>query len=79
MTRLASTAKAGFYPTPDRVTEMVTRFVVPSTRFASQEATDDASRGRLLDPCCGEGIAAQTIARAWNLEGYGIEVRRTTA
>lgn len=71
MTRLASTAKAGFYPTPDRVTELVTRFVVP--------APSDSARGRLLDPCCGEGIAAQTVARAWGLEAYGIEIDATRA
>ena len=63
MTRLASTAKAGFFPTPERVTEFVTRFVIPSSQ-----------RGRLLDPCCGEGIAAQCVAQAWNLEAYGIEI-----
>ncbi len=63
MTRLASTAKAGFFPTPERVTELVTRFVISSS-----------PRGRLLDPCCGEGIAAQCVAQAWNLEAYGIEI-----
>lgn len=63
MTRLASTAKAGFFPTPERVTEWITRFVVSPT-----------NGGRLLDPCAGEGIAAQTIATAWHLESYGIEI-----
>lgn len=63
MTRLASTAKAGFFPTPERVTKWITRFVIPSSH----------SR-RLLDPCCGEGIAAQFVANAWNLEAYGIEI-----
>ena len=67
MTRLGSTAKAGFYPTPDRVTELITRFVVPTT-------SAESARGRLLDPCAGEGIAAQTVAQAWHLEGYGIEI-----
>jgi 16S rRNA G966 N2-methylase RsmD len=63
MTRLASTAKAGFFPTPERVTEWITRFVTPSLH-----------QGRLLDPCCGEGSAAQCVAQAWNLEPYGIEI-----
>jgi len=67
LTRLASTAKAGFYPTPDRVTELITRFVVPV-------ATAEPHQGRLLDPCAGEGIAAETVARAWHLDGYGIEI-----
>lgn len=64
MTRLASTAKAGFYPTPPRVTEWIAQCVAPLTNGA----------GRLLDPCCGQGIAAQSCARAWNLDAYGIEL-----
>jgi len=63
MTRLASTAKAGFFPTPERVTEWITHLIVPSS-----------PGGRLLDPCCGEGIAAERTARAWTLEVYGIEI-----
>lgn len=63
MTRLASIAKAGFYPTPERVVEWIGNHVLPS-----QE------RGRFLDPCCGEGIAAQHLANLWNLEAYGIEI-----
>ena len=63
MTRLASTAKAGFFPTPERVIEWITRFVIPS-----------ANGSRLLDPCCGEGVAASTVAVAWQLESYGIEI-----
>ena len=63
MTRLASTAKAGFYPTPERVTEWIARCVIPST-----------ANGRIIDPCCGEGVAVQYLANAWNLESYGIEI-----
>ncbi len=65
MTRLASIAKAGFYPTPDRVTDWIAHAarVLPST-----------NGGKLLDPCCGEGVAAHTVATAWNLESYGIEI-----
>ncbi len=68
MTRLASIAKAGFYPTPPRVYEWTARYVLPSQDGA-----------RLLDPCSGEGIAAAYLAQSWHLESYGIEVRRTTA
>jgi hypothetical protein len=82
MTRLASTAKAGFYPTPDRVTDLVTRFVVPVRRapdapcdpLQGASAATAMPRGRLLDPCCGEGVAAQSVAQAWCLDGYGIEL-----
>ncbi len=63
MTRLASTAKAGYYPTPDRVTQWIAQNVLPST-----------NGGRLLDPCCGEGVAADLVARTWGLDAYGIEV-----
>jgi hypothetical protein len=63
MTRLASTAKAGFFPTPERVTEWIARSVIPS-----------ATNGKILDPCCGEGIAVHYLANAWHLESYGIEL-----
>jgi len=63
MTRLGSTAKAGFFPTPERVTEWIARCVSPSP-----------VGGKLLDPCCGEGLAAQFVANVWNLEAYGIEI-----
>ena len=63
MTRLASTAKAGFYPTPERVTEWIARWVEPSV-----------TGGRILDPCAGEGLAVQTVAETWHLQSYGIEI-----
>ncbi len=64
MARLASIAKAGYYPTPERVTEWVTRYVRPC----------NVAGGKLLDPCCGEGIAAATMAAACELESYGVEL-----
>ncbi len=64
MARLASIAKAGYYPTPERVTEWVTRYVRPS----------NGAGGKLLDACCGEGIAAATMAAACELESYGVEL-----
>lgn len=64
MARLASIAKAGYYPTPERVTEWVTRYVRPSNEAG----------GKLLDACCGEGIAAATMAAACKLESYGVEL-----
>ncbi len=63
MTRLASIEKAGFYPTPPSVFERIAGHVHPSTHG-----------GRLLDPCCGDGKPAAYLARAWNLEPYGIEI-----
>ncbi len=64
MARLASIAKAGYYPTPERVTEWVTHYVRPSNGVG----------GKLLDACCGEGIAAATMAAACELESYGVEL-----
>lgn len=64
MARLASIAKAGYYPTPERVTEWVTRYVRPS----------NGAGGKLLDACCGEGIAAAKMAAACELESYGVEL-----
>lgn len=69
MTRLASIAKAGFYPTPERVVEWIGNYILPSNHVLPNE-----TRGRLLDPCCGEGIAAQHLARIWNIYAYGIEI-----
>lgn len=63
MTRLASIAKAGFYPTPERVHEWIGQHLSPSQYS-----------GRLLDPCSGKGLAAAHLARQWNLESYGIEI-----
>ena len=63
MSRLASIEKAGFYPTPPSVFERIAGHVLPSEQGA-----------RLLDPCCGDGTPAAHLARAWNLEPYGIEI-----
>lgn len=63
MTRLASIAKAGFYPTTSHVYEWLAQHALPAPQG-----------GRLLDPCCGEGIAAEHLATAWGLESYGIEI-----
>ncbi len=64
MARLASIAKAGYYPTPERVTEWIARYVRPS----------NGAGGKLLDPCCGEGNAAATVAAVCELESYGVEL-----
>ena len=64
MTRLASIAKAGFYPTPESVTDLIAQCV----------NTPSIPGGKLLDPCSGEGVAAETLAKAWGLDGYGIEL-----
>jgi len=63
MARLASQAKAGFYPTPDTVCELIKSKITFETG------------ARLLDPCCGQG---KTLARladtAADVTTYGIEL-----
>lgn len=62
MARLASQEKAGFYPLPPTVTELIT------THIRAPHG------GRILDPCCGEGVALVTLAKELNLEPYGVEL-----
>ena len=63
MARLGSQAKAGFYPTPDTVCELLK---------AKISFVDGA---RLLDPCCGMGNTLSRLAAgAPNLTTYGIEL-----
>jgi len=63
MARLASVAKAGYYPTPERVTEWIANHL--------QRETEG---GRLLDPCAGEGAAVSRLAETFHLESYGVEL-----
>ena len=63
MARLGSQAKAGFYPTPDTVCELL------KTKIIFEEGS------RLLDPCCGEGKTLSRLADGVpNLTTYGIEL-----
>ena len=74
MARLASQAKAGYYPLPPGATERL-----------AQRYTTYAGRGkvlRLLDPCCGEGQALETIKKRLNSTRtitYGVELHRERA
>jgi superfamily II DNA or RNA helicase/16S rRNA G966 N2-methylase RsmD len=68
MPRLASLAKAGYYPTPPRVAEWI------ANHLRASEGGE-----RLLDPCAGEGTAAALIANRLHLESYGIELDRDRA
>ena len=58
--------KCGFYPTPLSVLEIIKSFITPTA-------------GRLLDPCCGEGVAANTIAKHLGMLSYGVEMAPTRA
>lgn len=63
MARLAAIEKGLFYPTPERVIDLILEAVKLFAPFG----------GRLLDPCAGEGVAGH-LARAWGLQSYGVEL-----
>ena len=62
MARLGSRAKAGFYPTPDKVCGQLKQLL---------DIQEDA---RLLDPCCGEGKTLANLAEGTCGATYGIEL-----
>ena len=62
--RLAAQAKMGYYPAPEKVTEIIRRYL---------------KRGRnglirVLDPCAGEGTAIRVIGNHLRSETYGVEI-----
>src|SRR5215831_20200124 len=67
--RLEAQAKAGFYPTPPKVVDIIKTWIgarMPGPR-------------RLLDPCCGTGKPAAQIAAAAGCEAYGVEINTDRA
>ena len=76
--RLAAQAKGGYYPTPDRVVDMIADLVGASPGYYY----DDRETLRILDPCCGAGDAIDRLARrvhranAVPVETYGVELHR---
>ena len=82
MPRLQSQAKAGYYPTPGKVTELITRNLKPA--WVHPMDTEDNVH-RLLDPCCGTGLALQQIAASLEektftkVETYGVELSQDRA
>ncbi|MDX9955593.1 MAG: class I SAM-dependent methyltransferase, partial [Anaerolineae bacterium] len=54
MSRLAAQAKAEYYPTPLEVVDLLSTYLVLPRR------KDEFAR--LLDPCCGEGLALERLA-----------------
>ena len=67
--RLEAQAKAGFYPSPAEVVEIIQTWIgekAPGLR-------------RLLDPCCGSGEPAARIAAAAGCEAYGVEINTERA
>src|SRR6266702_3092175 len=67
--RLEAQAKAGFYPTPSKVVDIIKTWIgekMPGPR-------------RLLDPCCGTGDPAAQIATAAGCDAYGVEINTDRA
>ena len=55
--------RMGYYPTDDPVVELIRTYLKPPVE-----------RGRLFDPCAGEGRAAASLGRALNCETWGVEL-----
>ena len=51
--RLAAQAKGGFYPTPERVVDLLAELIHTPTGYYHR----DRETLRILDPCCGAGEA----------------------
>ena len=66
MARIESQAKAGFYPTPDSVCELL------KTKITYEAGA------RLLDPCCGKGVTLSRLATADTIT-CGIELNHERA
>jgi len=62
MARLGSQAKAGFYPTPEKV------------RGQLKQLLNIDKDARLLDPCCGKGKTLADLAEGTSSQTYGIEL-----
>jgi predicted RNA methylase len=67
--RLEAQAKAGFYPTPPKVVDIIKTWIGEKM----------AGPRRLLDPCCGTGEPAAQIAAAAGCDAYGIEINTERA
>jgi tRNA1(Val) A37 N6-methylase TrmN6 len=67
MTRLANVEKAGYFPLPASVTNLILSHI------------NAPHGGRILDPCAGEGTALMALARALDLESFGVELHERRA
>ena len=79
--RLAAQAKGGYYPTPERVVDLIADLIhTPSGHYNRGRDTL-----RILDPCCGAGDALQRLAEnldrpnSISIETYGVELHRDRA
>ena len=74
-------AKGGYYPTPERVVDLIADLVHTPTGYYYR----NTETLRILDPCCGAGDALQRLAErldrpnAMSIETYGVELHRDRA
>ena len=79
--RLEAQAKGGYYPTPDRVVDLIADLI----RTPKGSYFRDMETLRILDPCCGAGDALRRLAEglsrpdAVSIETYGVELHRERA
>ena len=79
--RLAALAKGGYYPTPERVVDLIADLIHTPTGYYYR----DRETLRILDPCCGAGDALKRLAErlerpnAIPIETYGVELHRDRA
>ncbi len=79
--RLAAQSKGGYYPTPDRVVDLIAGLIDAPYGYhhRNQETL------RILDPCCGAGDALAQLAGEFRyraslpVETYGVELHRDRA
>ncbi len=79
--RLAAQAKGGYYPTPERVVDLIAELIhTPSGYYHRARETV-----RILDPCCGAGAALRRLAEnldrpnSMTIETYGVELHKDRA
>ena len=79
--RLAAQAKGGYYPTPERVVDLIADLIHTPSGYYYRERESL----RILDPCCGAGDALQRLVEglsrpnALAMETFGIELHRDRA
>ena len=87
--RLAAQAKGGYYPTPERVVDLIAELIHTPTGYYHR----GRETIRILDPCCGAGDALERLAerldrpnapvsrtgQALSIETYGVELHRDRA
>ena len=79
--RLAAQAKGGYYPTPERVVDLIADLIHTPSGYYYRERESL----RILDPCCGAGDALKRLVEglsrpnALAMETFGIELHRDRA